>query len=222
MLDGPAQRLAHVGLRERRDGAEQRVADVASGGRRQRAAGSGSRGRAGRRAAAAGRAGRAGARRPGCRRRRGALRRRRGCLRSARRSRPSALPAAEASAWAASSAVSSSCASGPSSSSERRARAPDAVGESAHALGRRELVRAVGREQQNPPVVEVVREEDDEIERRGVGPVQVLEHEQHGRGGRAIGEQRERLLEHAQLRARRWPVDRRSSPSGRSASTNGW
>ena len=85
---------------------------------------------------------------------------------------------------------------------ERRARAPDAVGKPAHALGRRELVRAVGREQQNPPVVEVVREEDDEIERRRVGPVQILEHEQHGRGGRALGEQRERLLEHPQLRAR--------------------
>jgi hypothetical protein len=28
-----------------------------------------------------------------------------------------------------------------------------------------ELVRAVGRDQQDPPVVEVVREEDDEIER---------------------------------------------------------
>ena len=86
---------------------------------------------------------------------------------------------------------------------ERRARAPDAVGEPAHALGRRRLVRAVGREQQDPPVVEVVREEDDEIERRGVGPVQILEHEQHGCGGRAVGEQRERLLEHAQLRAGR-------------------
>ena len=64
-----------------------------------------------------------------------------------------------------------------------------------------ELVGAVGREQQNPPVVEVVREEDDEIERRRIGPVQILEHEQHGRGGCAVGEQRERLLEHPQLRA---------------------
>ena len=37
--------------------------------------------------------------------------------------------------------------------------------------------------------------------------MQVLEHEQHRRGGRALGEQRERLLEHPQLRARRLPVD---------------
>ena len=65
---------------------------------------------------------------------------------------------------------------------------------------------AVGREQQNRPVVEVVREEDDEIERRRIGPVQILEHEQHGCGSGALGEQRERLLEHLQLRARR-PVD---------------
>ena len=75
---------------------------------------------------------------------------------------------------------------------ERRARAPHAVGEPAHALGRRGLVGAVGREQQHPAVVEVVGEEDDQIERRRVGPVQVLEHEQHRRGGRALGEQRER------------------------------
>ncbi len=90
---------------------------------------------------------------------------------------------------------------------ERRVRASDAVGESADALGRRELVRAVGREQQNPPGVEVVREEDDEIERRGIRPVQILEHEQHGSGSRAVREQCERLLEHLQLRARRVPID---------------
>jgi hypothetical protein len=84
---------------------------------------------------------------------------------------------------------------------QRRARAPDTVGEPAHTLGRRELVGAVGREQQNRPVVEVVCEEYDEIERRRVGPVQIVEHEQHGRVSGAVGEQRERLLEHPQLRA---------------------
>ena len=89
---------------------------------------------------------------------------------------------------------------------ERRAGAPDAVGKPAHALGRRELVGPVGREQQNRPVVEVVREEDDEIERRGIGPVQILEHEQHGCGSGALGEQRQRLLEHPQLRAGRLPL----------------
>ena len=141
------------------------------------------------------------------RQRRGAPRRRTGCPRSGRRSRPSAPPAEERPACAASSAVSSSVSSGPSSSTRRRARAPDAVGEAAHALRRGGLVRAVGREQQHPPVGEVVGEEDDEIERRRIGPVQILEHEQHGCGGCAVGEQRERVLEHAQLRARRLLVD---------------
>ena len=90
---------------------------------------------------------------------------------------------------------------------ERRARAPDAVGEPAHALGRRGLVGAVGREQQHRPVGEVVREEDDEVERRGVGPVQILEHEQHGCRRCPVGEQRQRLLEHAAAASRRLPVD---------------
>jgi len=53
----------------------------------------------------------------------------------------------------------------------------------------------------------VVREEDDEIERRDIGPVQILEYEQHRCGGSTIGEQRERLLERLQLRAGRPPVD---------------
>ena len=35
VLDGEAQRIAHVALRQRRGGAQQRVADVASGRRRQ-------------------------------------------------------------------------------------------------------------------------------------------------------------------------------------------
>jgi hypothetical protein len=50
-----------------------------------------------------------------------------------------------------------------------------------------------------------VREEDDQIERRDIGPVQILEHEQHGHGSGALGEQRQRLLEHPQLRAGRLP-----------------
>ena len=90
---------------------------------------------------------------------------------------------------------------------ERGARPPDAVGQPAHALGRRGLVGPVRREQQDPPVVEVVREEDDEIERRGVRPVQILQHEQHRRGRGPLGEQRQRLLEHPQLRPRRLRVE---------------
>ena len=88
----------------------------------------------------------------------------------------------------------------------RGARAADPVLEPPHARGRRGLVRAVGREQQNRPVMEVVRKEDDEIERGRVGPVQILEHQQHGCRDATLREQRQRLLEHLQLRAGR--VDR--------------
>jgi hypothetical protein len=86
---------------------------------------------------------------------------------------------------------------------ERRAGSPHAVGEAAHALGRCGVVGATGREQQHAPLVEVVREVDDEIERRRVGPVQVLEHEQHRRRRRGVGEQRERVFERARPRAGR-------------------
>lgn len=37
--------------------------------------------------------------------------------------------------------------------------------------------------------------------------MQILEREQHGSGGCAVSEQRERLLEQAQLRARHLPID---------------
>jgi hypothetical protein len=90
---------------------------------------------------------------------------------------------------------------------QRRARAPDAVGKPAHALGRGGLVRTICGEEQHPPLVEVVREEDDQVERGGVSPVQVLKHQQHRCGGRALAQQRQRLLEHTQLRARRLAVD---------------
>ncbi len=69
-----------------------------------------------------------------------------------------------------------------------RTRAPDAIGEPAHALGRGELVRAIGRQQQDRAAGEVVGEENDEIERGGIGPVHVLEHQQHRRGDGVIGE----------------------------------
>jgi hypothetical protein len=89
---------------------------------------------------------------------------------------------------------------------ERRAGASDSVGKPSHALTRGGLVCAVGREHENRPVVEVVREEDDEVEGRDIGPVQILEHEQHRCGGCPVGEQRERVLEYAQLRVRLVPV----------------
>ncbi len=82
---------------------------------------------------------------------------------------------------------------------DRGARVLHAVCEPSHVLGRRKLVRAVGREHQELTIGEVVGEEDDEIERRAICPVQVFEHEQYGRDRCALGEQRERLLEDAQL-----------------------
>jgi hypothetical protein len=84
----------------------------------------------------------------------------------------------------------------------RRARPPDTFGQSSHTLVRRGLFRSVRRNQQNRPVVEVVREIDDEIERRGIRSMQILEHEQHGSFDGALGEQPEGVFEHAQLRPR--------------------
>ena len=81
------------------------------------------------------------------------------------------------------------------SSANRRIRVPTRV------------VGAIGREQQSAPVVEVVGEEDDQVERRRIRPVQVLEHEKHRRSVCALGEQRERVLEHPQLRDRSGSVD---------------
>jgi hypothetical protein len=86
---------------------------------------------------------------------------------------------------------------------ERRARTPHAVGEPTHALGRRRLIPAVGREQQHAPLVEIVREVHDEVERRRVSPVQVLEHDQHRCIRREVREEGERVLEDAQLGAGR-------------------
>ena len=201
MLHCPAQRLAHVALRKRRDRAEQRVRDVSSGGRRhaqqtlrpavesghalQQQVAQAARKLAARVAGGSeellgeeGVALRAG----------DDLVRQRSPAGS-RRYEPRAAPRARRAP------------SGPSSSKTADPERRTPICEAAHALRRRRLVRAVGREQQNRPVVEVVREEDDEIERRGIRPVQVLEHEQHRCGGRAVGEQRERVLEYAQLRA---------------------
>ena len=66
--------------------------------------------------------------------------------------------------WAASSVVSSSTFERPELEQKRRARATNTLREPAHALCGRGLVRAVGREQQNLLVADVVREEDEEVE----------------------------------------------------------
>ena len=87
----------------------------------------------------------------------------------------------------------------PKIKNERRTRAPNAISEAAHSRGGCGVVGPAGREQHNGPVLEIVREEDHEIERRGIGPVQILEHEQHGCGDGGLGQQRQRVLEHPAL-----------------------
>lgn len=89
---------------------------------------------------------------------------------------------------------------------ERRAGAPDPLRQPPHPPGRSGLVGPVGRKQQNRSVADVMREEDDQIEGRGIGPVQILQHKQHGRGSGGPSEQRQRRLEHPQLRASRLPA----------------
>ena len=101
----------------------------------------------------------------------------------------------------------------------RRAGASDAVGEPAHALGRGGLVRAVGGEQQHPVASEVVGEEYDEVERRRVGPVQIVEDEQHRRGA-ARSPSSARACSNACSRDS--AARPQTSPRGRNASTNGW
>ena len=53
----------------------------------------------------------------------------------------------------------------------------------------RHLVAAVGGDEQDPLVPERPGQEAGEVERRAVGPVDVLEHEHERRGGRRLGEQ---------------------------------
>ena len=64
---------------------------------------------------------------------------------------------------------------------------------------RLDLVTAIGRHQQHPPLAGRVREEGHEIQRRPVGPVQVLEHEDERSIGADMLEHGERLLEEPKL-----------------------
>ncbi len=109
------------------------------------------------------------------------------------------------SARAATSSASSAADSGSSSSTTAVAGPPHAVGEAADAFGRGRLIRPVGGEHEHPPPLEVVREEDGQVDRRCVRPVQVLEHEQHRGGGGPCGQRRQHVLEHPQPRAARVP-----------------
>jgi hypothetical protein len=212
VLDGRAQRLAHVALGQRRRGAQQRVADVAPRGRRQPQ-------HALRRAIEP--------RHPLQQHDTQAVRQ----LAALVARRGQELLGVERIAFGAGEDLVGQrprrCAGArseqrrqllalerPQLDQERRARALDAVGEPAHALRRRGLVLAVGGHQQHAPIVEVVREVDDEVERRRVGPVQVLEHQQHRRVRRAVREEGKRVLEDKQLGAGRFafaaPISKRA------------
>ena len=85
----------------------------------------------------------------------------------------------------------------------RHAGAPEPHHESAEPMLAQQLLAAVGPKQQHPPLVEVVGEEGDQVEGRAVRPVQVLQHQDDGFGGRDRVQQREQLLEQPELRSRR-------------------
>ena len=90
---------------------------------------------------------------------------------------------------------------------DRRAGASNPVRKPPNALGRRGFIRAVSRDQENGPVVQVVREEDHEVERRDISPVQVLKHEHERCRGCPVGEKGKGVLEHSLLRAKGPPLD---------------
>ena len=59
-----------------------------------------------------------------------------------------------------------------------------------------QVVGPVGADQRDPFPVQHAGEERDQVPGGGIGPVQVLEHEQHRGGGRQLGEQAEDAAEH--------------------------
>ena len=67
----------------------------------------------------------------------------------------------------------------------------------------RQFVAAVGPDQQHPPPAEVVRQEGDQVQGRAVRPVQVLQDQDDGFGGRDRIQQHEQLLQQPELRSRR-------------------
>jgi hypothetical protein len=73
---------------------------------------------------------------------------------------------------------------------------PDTVRQAAHPGTGGRLVRTERRDHQDRPIVDVVRDVDDEVERRRVGPVQVLENQQQRCGRR---QDHQRFLEHREL-----------------------
>ena len=73
------------------------------------------------------------------------------------------------------------------------------------------------RDDQHAAVADGVRQEGEEVERRPVGPVQVLEHQHDRRGGAETLERRAHLLEQVQLRLAAVPVARSRRAASRAA-----
>jgi hypothetical protein len=73
-----------------------------------------------------------------------------------------------------------------------------------------QLVRAVGDDQAERLLARAAHEERDEVARRPVGPVQVLDREQHGAGAAEALEQREHRLERPALAGARLVVGARA------------
>jgi hypothetical protein len=70
----------------------------------------------------------------------------------------------------------------------------------------RQFVAAVGPDQQHPPPAEVVRQEGDQIQGGAVRPVEILQYQEDGFGGRDRIQQPKQLLEQPELRSRRIAV----------------
>ena len=83
---------------------------------------------------------------------------------------------------------------------ERDPAAPQPGGQPVHRVVLAHRVVPPRRDDQHAAVVDGVRQEGEEVERRPVGPVQVLEHQHDRRGGAETLERRAHRLEQVQLR----------------------
>ena len=89
---------------------------------------------------------------------------------------------------------------------ERNPAAPQPGGQPVHRVVLAHRVLPPRRDDEHAAVVDGVRQEGEEVERRPVGPVQVLEHQHDRRGGAETLERRAHRLEQVQLRRARVPV----------------
>ena len=100
---------------------------------------------------------------------------------------------------------------------ERDPAAPQPGGQPVHRVVLAHRVLPPRRDDEHAAVVDGVRQEGEEVERRPVGPVQVLEHQHDRRGGAETLERRAHRLEQVQLRRARVPVRRSRRAASRAA-----